>query len=176
MNKYIITGGACTGKTTLIGKLKERGFAVVPEAARYVIRQEQEKEKTISGYKGIFPWNDMDKFQEKIIATQSQLENEINAEEIFLDRSVVDILAYSSKRKQQILDYLKKANYTKAFLLEPLPFYTQDEQRKETEEEARLAHNKSYDAYRNVGIEIIKVPDLGLEKRVHFVLEEINKN
>ena len=31
MRKYVLTGGACSGKTTLIGELKKRGYNVLEE-------------------------------------------------------------------------------------------------------------------------------------------------
>ncbi|GLU45411.1 AAA family ATPase [Allomuricauda sp. NBRC 101325] len=38
---YVITGGPGVGKTTLLHELKQRGFMVVPEIARELIKEQQ---------------------------------------------------------------------------------------------------------------------------------------
>jgi predicted ATPase len=35
--KIVITGGPCSGKTKLVGKLFEKGYEILPEAAREMI-------------------------------------------------------------------------------------------------------------------------------------------
>ena len=44
---YVLTGGPCSGKTTLIDELKQRGYSVFPEPARIVIASELAQGKTI---------------------------------------------------------------------------------------------------------------------------------
>jgi predicted ATPase len=174
MKKYIITGGPCTGKTTLIDCLSEYGYTVIPEAARHVISEEQEKENYIKNYSGILPWKCLDKFQYRVLETQIRFENEAIADIAFLDRSIIDILAYLPALEDQLMPHIQKANYTKVFFLEQLPFYQKDSQRKESVQEAKIAHKQVYEAYKRTSLEIIKVPNLGIEKRVDFVLNHLN--
>ena len=53
MEKYIITGGPCTGKTTMLEQIAQKGFKKIEECAREIIQEEEAKIK--QGYKGIFP-------------------------------------------------------------------------------------------------------------------------
>ena len=46
-NWHVITGAACSGKTTLIDLLAEKGFHVVPESARLYFETEMAKGRTM---------------------------------------------------------------------------------------------------------------------------------
>ena len=39
MRKMVLTGGACSGKTTLVNELKRRGYNVLEEVARQVLEE-----------------------------------------------------------------------------------------------------------------------------------------
>ncbi|MBW3011717.1 ATP-binding protein [Candidatus Woesearchaeota archaeon] len=168
MKKYIITGGPCTGKTTILNALKEKGYSTVPEAARILIKEQQKNG-------GIFPWNNLEKFKELVIEKQLELESQAEPN-AFLDRSLIDLLAYCPHVENRIRALVKESNYTTAFLLEPLQFYEQDEQRKETKEQARAFHEKTYAAYQKLHIPVIRVPNIGIHERVGFILNHIKNN
>lgn len=87
MEKYILTGGPSTGKTTLLCELEKLGYAVVPESARSIIAEEINKPD------GILPWTDLHEFQKLVFARQLRRENEAvisRYDKIFHDRSLVD--------------------------------------------------------------------------------------
>ena len=46
-NWHVITGAACSGKTTLIEQLADKGFRTVPETARLYFEREMVKRRTI---------------------------------------------------------------------------------------------------------------------------------
>lgn len=62
LQRYIVTGAPGTGKTALVRRLQEQGWAVVDEAATDVIAREQAQGNAE-------PWNDGD-FVTKIAALQ----------------------------------------------------------------------------------------------------------
>lgn len=169
--KYVLTGGPGIGKTTLIELLALRGYAIVPEAARYVIEQEQ----AIDG--DALPWKNNAKFQEKVMQRQLELEEDIGeAETAFLDRGLVDGDGYSAhfgNTSPEGLAELGKGRYEKVFLLDQLPDYKNDESRLEDFEEARKIHQALEDAYIRFGYELIKVPVLPPDERVEYILARI---
>src|SRR3989344_6176416 len=90
MEKYILTGGPGTGKTTMIQEFKRRGYRTFPEVARQIIAEEQGKEK------GILPWTDLGSFQELVVERQVAQEKDVSTnKKIFLDRALPDNLAYA---------------------------------------------------------------------------------
>src|SRR3989344_3919034 len=90
MEKYILTGGPGTGKTTMIQEFKRRGHHTFPEVARQIIAEEQAKEK------GILPWTDLALFQELVVKRQAAQEKNVStSKKIFLDRALPYNLSYA---------------------------------------------------------------------------------
>lgn len=180
MNKFVITGGACVGKTTMINELKRRGYPVVGETSRIIIDSEQVHEKMNPTYKGVFPWIDNFKFQEMVIKLQVAMEAnlaDMSGESAFLDRSLVDGLAYSkiwgNPEVDGLRDLIKNSNYKKVFFLERLDFYEQDEQRQESEEVNIKVHEELRNVYTELGFDVVCVPALPIDERVEFIIENI---
>jgi predicted ATPase len=46
-NWHVITGASCSGKTTLIDQLADKGFQTVPEVGRQYFKRELAKGRTI---------------------------------------------------------------------------------------------------------------------------------
>jgi len=177
VKKYVLTGGPGTGKTTLLGRLEEADEIVFPEVAREIIAEEREKEN------GILPWNDLSAFQELVMQRQvkqeRQLEDKIgpkNPGRAFFDRSLVDGIAYAEeggvKFPKELFQLIEQAGYTRIFFLEPLPFYSQDQERKEDFELANKIHQRLYRVYDRLGFDIVMVPPVSIEERVKLILAE----
>ena len=179
MEKYIITGGPGTGKTEILKRLSKQGFATVPEVARQVIAEEQQKEKITSSYQGILPWTNLALFQDLVIERQLQQEAGLhgkNHKRVFLDRGLADNPAFAEVGnvtiRQDIYDLIELANYQRVFYLEQLPFYAQDQERKEDADLAKRIHEQLYRVYDRLGFDIVTVPVCSsIEERVQFVLK-----
>ncbi|MDP3789732.1 MAG: ATP-binding protein, partial [Candidatus Omnitrophota bacterium] len=163
MNKYIITGGPGTGKTSVIECLAQKGIKTIPEVARSIIAEEQSKARVIPGYVPILPSTDLELFEERCI--QRQLAQEVNlvqSHDYFLDRSLVDPIAYAELAKVRLQpdldDLLRDADYRAVFFLEQLPQYVKDTERSEDAVQAQRLHYKLYDVYDRWGYDIIPVP------------------
>ncbi|MFH1072553.1 MAG: ATP-binding protein [Nanoarchaeota archaeon] len=170
MNKYVITGGPGAGKTSVITYLQNQGIAILPEAARMVI----EEQEIMQG--DLVPWKNRTGFQRAIFQRQKDLEARINGQPTFLDRGFGDNIAYYTLDGTDIpsdeMDAAKNANYEAIFLLDPLPKYVNDRARKEDEQTAQKIHQAIATAYERLGYTVIRVPVMPIEKRGDYILEK----
>jgi len=186
MEKYIITGGPCVGKTKVLEGLEKVRQVTVPEAARAIIEEEERKEREIPDYQGILPQTKLVEFEEQVIARQLQQEMKIpsSAAKAFLDRSLADIIAYfelgNIAPPVHLCKLIEEANYAKVFFLDRLPFYKKEKERKEDAELAKRIHEKLYGVYDRLGFDIVTVPvffpekEVNIEERVKFILSQTN--
>ena len=159
------------GKTTTLGELEKRGFDIVPEAARQIIAEEQQK------VQGILPWTDLMGFQQKVLDRQLDLEGHVRGSVAFLDRGVVDGLAYCKLGAQvphrELVRCAGMHRYEGVFILDQLPLYSTDTERKEDRETATKIHACLHEVYHEQGYRPIVVPVLKPEGRAQFILEHI---
>ena len=60
IEKHVITGAQCTGKTATIEALEKRGFTIIPEIPKIII----EEQNKIDG--DIVPWKNLEAFNNKV--------------------------------------------------------------------------------------------------------------
>src|SRR5919197_1844730 len=163
MKKFIITGGPNAGKSTLIDLLSQSGHRVLTESARLIIERE-----------GIYPWDDQKLFCEAVSNEQLRREGDLTGAMVFLDRSLVDPVAYAElagvRLHHSIYDGIDDAKYERrVFFLEMLPHYVTDRQRQESSELAVEVHETLRAVYLRLGFDLIDVP-------LFFDSEEPSKN
>jgi len=167
--KIVITGGPGCGKTTVLGVLERMGCTVLSESARKLIMEEQAK-----GGRAL-PWDDWQGFQLKVLEMQLRRENELD-ETVFLDRAAVDGVAYyrlhGTEPPKEFLAACARNGYTIIFLLEQLPSYRTDGQRKEDGETAGRISGLIEQAYAERGYKIVKVPVLPPAERAQYILDK----
>ena len=172
LKKHIITGGPCSGKTTTVQALKEKGFGIVEEASRILI-----EEQTRSGG-DLVPWKKLHEFNVAVTELQVKLEAEAKDGTHFLDRGVVDNLAYCEwggiKPPENLQAAVKDSTYHKVFLLQQLNHFENDEVRKESPEDAVRLQGLVKKAYESQGYQVIEVPPWPVEKRVEFILGHVS--
>ncbi|KKP24192.1 MAG: ATPase-like protein [candidate division TM6 bacterium GW2011_GWF2_28_16] len=171
--KYVITGGPCTGKTTLINYLKNLGYQTVPEAASILIEQEIKLKKN-------FPKTHLEPFHKNLIAKQLELESKIDlSRATFIDRSIIDTIAYYNffklDLKSQVISLAKNHKYTKIFILDFLDNYCKTEIRSEDFNTAKILQSQILNTYKNYGYNPITVPIMPVEKRADFILSYIQE-
>lgn len=175
-NWYVITGGPMTGKTKLIDELAKRGYDTVPEAARTVI-----DEAIKHGISSEKLRADEKRFQDDVAILKRDIEKTHDKKTLtFFDRGMHDTIAYLNyydyNIEDWIVDFAKKASYRKVFLLEPVGEYTQDYARTEDAAFTKRIRPLLQAAYSSYGMEPIIIPDIGLENRVNFVLNTIERD
>ena len=163
----MITGAPCSGKTTVVRELEQRGFKVVHEVARAHIAGELAKGKTMETIKA-----DVAAFERHILMEKNSIESALDpTETIFLDRAIPDSIAYYrlyGLDPEEPIEYAKKFQYKKVFLFDRFEF-DKDRVRDENDAEAEMLDRLLCESYEMLGYEILRVPIAPIPDRVRFV-------
>lgn len=174
--RVVITGGPCSGKTSVIRELSRRGFFTVDECAIEVI-----SELTADlGLDGQARWRESEpaRFQELILRRQRAREERIPAscDLVFLDRGVQDGLAYLRHRGLPISAEMEAAygpcEYHTIVLLESLTRFDdrRDTGRTESRQEAEAIRDQIFAVYQGYRVPILQLPEMPLADRVAWLL------
>lgn len=165
---YVVTGAPCSGKTTVLKILAERGYSIIPEVAREYIDDGISRGMTIEQIRA-----DETDFQEKILEAKIKKEQTLPSTLTFFDRGIPDSYAYLKFlgiEDETALNASLVNHYKKVFILDPCP-YKVDYARTETAEDQIVLDKLLEEAYQKSGITIIRVPVLETkEARVDFIL------
>lgn len=169
---YVLTGGPCAGKTTLIREFEADGIRVVHESARVIIEEDLAAGKTLEEIR-----TPPGMFEARIVARDTaNLDLYPSGERVFFDRSIIDNIGYHHHLglvpSAELLAACERARFAAVFLLD-LVDYEQDYARTESVAEARAIHDALEGAYRDYGIPLVRVPVLPIEERVAFILEQL---
>ena len=169
----VISGGPCSGKTTIIDELARAGHRTVPEAATEII-----EDPAFDGLR-----TDPCEFQRKVLTRQFEnekrmLETAEPGSVIFLDRGIGDGFGYLSYHGLEPFEELSEAwpesreRSRCVLFFESRPDYQAASHRSETPDEARRIHEILLADYRSRHDRVILIPWLPVEERLAAVLEE----
>lgn len=173
-NWHVITGAPSSGKTTLINRLTQMGYRVAPEVARNYIRHLLVRHHaTLPEIK-----RDIDHFQRKVFAIMLERERQLPKEEpIFFDRGTPDSAAYFRFHKlesEHVIKACRHIRYKKIFFCHGLPV-VHDQIRDEDDETAQELGKLIYEAYVELGYDIIELPPVSVEERMDIILSQIEE-
>lgn len=121
-NWHVITGAACTGKTTIIDLLADKGLKTVPEVARQVFEREIARGRTIDEIR-----EDNVALERYMADVQINIEHGLVASDVtFLDRALPDCLTFFrvfGMNPDELLLECFRHCYASVFILERLPFH-----------------------------------------------------
>ena len=175
-NWYVITGGPCAGKTSLLEVMAKRGYHVEFEIARIYIDEQIALGKSLQEIR-----RDESAFQKEILKRKFELEKTLSRDELILfDRGILDTIAYYeliglSKDAEKLRKTIKITNYKKIFLLDLLDF-KQDYARVEDKETAYKIQKLLGKSYQELGFEVTTVPvpiSKNIEERADFIIKNL---
>lgn len=173
-NWHVITGAPCSGKTTLIDQLAEKGFLTVAESARQYFEGEMGKGQTLEEIR-----KDQVAIQRGIYDMQLSLERGLRANDVaFLDRALPDSLAFhrvSGLNPNELLPECLHHRYASVFILDRLPVRRRMALGPEDETTAGFVDEWLARDYSALGYSVVRVPPLSPQERLAFVLERLSE-
>ncbi len=173
-NWHVITGAPCSGKTTLIDQLADKGFRTVPETARLYFEREKAGGRSVHDVRK----NARD-VERGLIDMQLRFERELQAIEVaFLDRGLPDSLTFcriAGLNPNEILSECFRHRYASIFVLDRIPIQ-QDGIRIEDDAIAGLLDEWLARDYYALGYSVMRVPVLSPKERLEFVLASLSEH
>ncbi len=176
--KVVISGTACSGKTTTIKYLEMKGYAALPEAPTVYIEEQQKLNLSMNEI-----LSDLVSFEKEVIKRQLHAEKMTDIKNdnlLFLDRSLIDVAAFCSMLsisgiEEEVSTHIYNAQYALVFILEKLPFEKTGTRWESTEAQTDIQDKYLRDAYLKYGFQFIHVPVLPVEERTDFIFRKINE-
>jgi predicted ATPase len=169
---HVLTGAACCGKTTLVDMLAARGFAVLPESARWYFDRALAAGRTLEELRA-----DDHALQRSIAALQIRWEQGLDARTTtFLDRALPDSVTFYrlvGLDPNEILPACFQHRYASVFILDRLPAHRDRMLGPEDEESSAFLDHWLERDYRALGYRVVRVPPLAPAARMSFLLKRL---
>lgn len=170
-NRYIITGGSGSGKSSIIYELQGRGYTCYQEISRIVIYEQQMK------CGDMLPWMNMEAFAEECFRRMKEQLNKRHDQPSFFDRGIPDITAYLKSRKLPMhfdLDTWASCYNSYVFVCPPWKdIFVNDPQRPESFSDSKHIYQLLRSIYRNLNFIVVEVPRLSVKERADYILATI---
>ncbi|MBB4234032.1 AAA family ATPase [Rhizobium esperanzae] len=176
MNRSVLISGCSGGgKSTLLAELGRRGYRIVEEPGRRIVKQE------IEGVGAALPWANMEAFArraiEMAIADHAAIARQPGR--AFFDRGLIDAAAaLQHLTGEPILERLSAAYPydRRVFLTPPWPeIYVSDPERRHGFDEAVAEYDRLAAIYPMLGYEVIILPKMPVADRADFVLDHLSQ-
>ena len=167
---YVIAGGPCSGKTSLIKELNKRGFKTIPETAEQMINAGIKAGITVEKQR-----QDPVAWQMDLLQRDFSLFDELadKQEVVLTDTSFVETVVFAERAGIEIgpgvQAWLQNKRYRNVFFLTPIEKYNTSTVRMESHNVALQISQQVQDAYRYYGYKLIIVPSTSLEDRCKFI-------
>ena len=175
----VLSGGPCSGKTSLIRELARRGHPTLPEAAEEIIRDPElgalRQADPLGFQRAIFE-RQLDNEARLLRSMQKGTGEPPKQVTVFADRGIGDhfgYLAYGGRPpfRELVEAWSKTASvYRSVLWCELHPEFTGADHRTENEAEARELHEVLRSEYERRDLQLIDVPWLPLVERLELVL------
>ena len=171
-NLFVITGGPGSGKSTLVGALRDAGYCGSDEVGRQIIKDQM----SISGR--ALPWIDPALFAEMMLSWELRTYGALAARPgpVFFDRGIPDVLGYLRLNDLPVPSHMEEAaalfRYSRrVFIAPPWPeIFAPDSERKQTVEEAERTYHAMVSTYSDCDYELVVLPRSSVEDRLRFIV------
>ena len=171
--RVVLTGGPGAGKTTVLERLRQQGYRVVPEVARAVIADRKAQ--------GLDPRPAPLEFARTLLARDIE-QYPASAEALtFFDRSILDSLGMLSAcgglSDAELEELLQQFPYhSPVFVFPPWgEIYRTDSERDQSFEEAVRVHESISNWYLQCGYEVSTVPVGPVDERCAHILQALGE-
>jgi predicted ATPase len=169
----VISGCSSGGKSTLIGELGKRGYAVVDEPGRRIVKEE------LARGGSALPWVDGVAFARRAMAIALADRAAASSLDgwVFFDRGLIDAAAALQHiTGEPVLTALGQANryHRRVFLAPPWPaIYQTDPERRHGLDLASAENSRLLETYPSLGYEVMILPKVGVPERADFILNSL---
>ncbi|MCB9968608.1 MAG: AAA family ATPase [Geminicoccaceae bacterium] len=169
---FVLTGASGGGKSSIVEALGARGFTIVEEPGRAIVREQLATGGDATPWQG--PLKFCDLLFARSVAAYEALAN--RPEPVFFDRAMVDAIGWSDLIGAPVpkdwLAAIRQLRYrTPVFVTPPWrAIYRNDAERRKDWPAVLADHNATVAAWRAGGYELIDVPRMPVAERVAFVL------
>lgn len=176
MYRFVILSGCSGGgKSSLLEELARRGYSVVEEPGRRIVREETEQGGSA------LPWMDVAAFLRRAIAISLADRDAVPSQAwVFFDRGLIDAAsALQHVTGERVLEELgrKHRYYPQVFLTPPWPeIYGTDAERRHSFHEAVIEYERLLKTYPSMGYKVILLPKISIRERADFVLETLQSS
>jgi predicted ATPase len=166
----VISGCSSGGKSTLLAELGRRGYAVVEEPGRRIVKDE------LASNGMALPWVDATAFLRRVVAMALADRAAAIASDgwVFFDRGLIDAAAgLQHLTGEPALEELCQSHryHRRVFLAPPWPeIYVQDAERRHGLDTAIGEYARLLKVYPSLGYELSILPKASVAQRVDFVL------
>jgi len=178
MNRLVIISGCSGGgKSTLLAELHRRGYPVVDEPGRRIVKEELDRGGAA------LPWIDVAAFARRAIAMALADREAVSAAAaegwVFFDRGLIDAAAaLEHVTGEPVLKRLGEQHryHHRVFLTPPWPdIYETDPERRHGLDDARAEYERLLDVYPSLGYEVVVLPKVSVPERADFVLAMLGR-
>ncbi|MGQ1910262.1 AAA family ATPase [Marinifilum sp. RC60d5] len=167
-NRYIITGGPGSGKSSLLNALIKANYQGFEEISRIVIREQHK----LGGDK--LPWKNLQAFAEVCYERMGKQLEKCEPDTLcFYDRGLPDIIAYMRRGALHIEEkyYEKCSEYNNTVFIAPpwKDIFINDAERPESFSDSLEIYQFLKETYLELGFEIIELPKVTIPERVKFI-------
>lgn len=172
---YVVAGGPCSGKTTTLEAIADRGYRVEWEPAEQLLNDEVSEGKSAEEVR-----EDPQKWQRRVVNADFELFNNLPRDQIvFADTSLVESCVFSREADMEfgtnLRTFMDHLRYASVFFLDPLDTHEETNVRLEDRETARQLSERILDTYREFNYDPISVPVRPVDERVDFILDRVSR-
>jgi predicted ATPase len=168
----IISGCSGGGKSTVLSELALRGYLVVEEPGRQIV-----KELQAIGGDGL-PWSNPIKFLELALSRYLYQFNVQKEQEkyIFFDRGIIDALSLEIDQPPYFAKAAELFRYNRLVFLAPpwKEIFQTDPERKHNFSNAKKEFDEILVKYPMFGYETVILPKISVKERADFILNRLN--